>query len=89
MVLCKHRQYIRRVKAVEIVCKHRALAQPLPVKFAPERLAPAGFRNGEVQPVFIYAVPVFRRDIVTERVFIVMRRNFRVARCAGCEEHKH
>ena len=82
MVLCKHRQYVRRVKAVEIVCKHRALAQPLPVKLAPERLAPPCFGNGEVQTVFIYAVPVFRRYVVPQRVFIVMRRNFRVSRCA-------
>ena len=89
MIFCKHRQYVSRVKAVEIVNKGCRLAQPLPVKLAPHSLCPACIGNGEVQTVRVNIVPVFRCVEVPQRVFIVMRRNFRVAACARCKEHKH
>ena len=89
MVLCKHWQYIRRIKTVKIVNKGCRLAQPLPVKLAPHSLCPARIGNGKVQTVGVNIVPVFRGVKMPERVFIVVRRNFRVAACAGGEEHKH
>ena len=89
MILCKHWQYVSRVKAVEIVNKGRRFTQPLPVKLAPHGFCPARIGNGEVQTVRVNVVPVFRGVEVPERVFIAVRRNFRVAACAGGEEHKH
>ena len=89
MIFCKHRQYVRRVKAVEIVNKGRRFTQPLPVKLAPHSLCPACIGNGKVQTVRVNVVPVFRGVKMPERVFIVVRRNFRVTACARCEEHKH
>ena len=89
MVLCKHRQYVSRVKAVEIVNKGCRLAEPLPVKLAPHSLCPARIGNSKVQTVGVNIVPVFRGVEMPERVFIAMRRNFRVAACARCKEHKH
>ena len=87
MILGKQRQNVVGVEAVKVIGKDGALRHPLPVELAPKRFAPAGVRNGQVQTVALDAVPIFCRDVMPEGVFVAVRGNFGIARCAGGEEH--
>ena len=89
LVLGEHRQDLLRVEAREVVGEDRAFAEPLPVQLAPERLAPARLRDGEVQPVRLDEVPVLRRHVVPQRVLVAVQRHLRIARRARREEHEH
>ena len=88
IVFCEHRQNVSCAEAVKVVDKHRALAEPLTVQLAPERLAPAGIRNGQVQSVALTAVPVSCGDVMTERICMRMRRHFGISGRAGGKEHE-
>ena len=87
-VFAQKRHDVAGVEAVEIVYEHRALAHPLTVQLAPERLAPARIGYGKVQTVRLAAVPVLGGHEMTERVCMAVLDHFRLARCAGGEEHK-
>ena len=89
MILCKHRQDICRVEAVEVVDEQRRFAYPLTVEFAPHRLCPAGVGYRQMKPVGVDVVPVFRRVEVTEGVSVAVGGYLRVAGGARGEEHQH
>ena len=89
VVLLEHRQDVVCIELIKIIGKNGRFTHPLAVELAPQRLAPAGIRNGEVQPLRVDVVPVFGSDVVSECVFIVVLRDLRVARGAGGEEHEH
>ena len=88
MILCKHRQNVRRIETVEVVNERCRFAQPLSVKFAPHGFCPARVGNGEMQSVGVYAMPEFCGVEMSERVFVVMNRRFRITRRARGEEHQ-
>ena len=89
VILGKHGQDLLCVKPIEIIHEHGALAQPLAVELAPQSLAPAGFRDGEVQSVALHQMPVLGGDVVTQRVLVSVHGHFGVARGAGGKEHQH
>ena len=89
MVFCEHGKYIGGVKAVEIVNECCRLAQPLAVQLAPHCFSPAGVGDGQMQTVGVNIVPVFCGVEVTERVFVIVRGDLRIAGRAGGEEHQH
>ena len=88
VVLFEHGQDVRGVELVEVVDEYRALAQPLAVELAPQGFAPAGVGDRQVQAVPLAAVPVFRRDVVTQGVGMPVLGHLRVAGGAGGEEHQ-
>ena len=88
-VFLEKRKYIRRVEAVEIVGEYRAFAHPLTVELAPERLAPSGIGYREVELASLDAVPIFRGNEMSERVFVGVLGDLRIACRARGEEHEH
>ena len=89
VILGEHGQDLRGVEAVKVVGEDRAFAQPLAVELAPERLAPAGLGDREVQAVGLDPVPVLGGHKVAERVFVAVHGDLRIAGRAGGEEHEH
>ena len=77
------------MEAVEVVDEDGCLAEPLAVQLAPQRLAPAGFGDGQMQAVGVDAVPVFGGEEMAEGVFVRMRGDLGIACGAGGEEHEH
>ena len=77
------------IELIKIISENGRFAHPLAIELAPQRLAPAGIRNGEVQALRVDVVPVLGGDVVSECVFIVVFCDLRVARGAGGEEHEH
>ena len=77
------------IELIKIIGKNGRFTHPLAIELAPQRLTPAGIRNGEVQPLRIDVVPGLGSDVVSECVFIVVLCDLRVARGAGGEEHEH
>ena len=80
MVLRKQRKYVVGMEPVKIIDKGCRLCKPLAVKLAPKRLAPAGGGNCEVESVGMNVMPILRRDVMTESVFIVVAGDFRILR---------
>ena len=89
LVLVDQRQNLARVEAIEVVGEDTPLHQPLAIELAPDGLAPASVRDGEVNTVGIHVVPVLGRDQMGQRVGGVMQDHLGVARSAGGEIHKH
>ena len=77
------------MELVEVIYEYSRLAEPLTVELAPQSFSPAGVRDGEVDSVRIYIVPIFRCDEVSERIFMAVCSDFRISRCSRCEEHQH
>lgn len=82
MIFRKQGEDVGSVKLVKVVCEYGALAKPLTIELAPKSLSPAGVGYRKVQTVFFAAMPIFCGYIMTERIFIVVRCNSRVTRCA-------
>ena len=78
-----------RIVAVEVVGEHCGLHEPLAEELAPDRLAPAGVGDGEVQPLGVYVVPVLGRDEVRQRVAGIVEHHLGIARSARGEVHEH
>ena len=87
--LLEHGQNLLGVKAVKVIDEHRSLAQPLAVKLAPERLAPAGLGDGEMQPVALDQMPVFGCYVVPQRILVAVHGDLWIARGTGSKEHEH
>ena len=88
LVFRKKRQQVGGFESFKVINEHRALAHPLSVKLAPERFAPTRIGYGEMQAVFLAAVPVSRGYEMTERVSMLVFCHFGIARRAGGKEHK-
>ena len=58
------------MESVKVVGEYTCFTEPLTVELAPESLAPTGIRNGEMQTVGIYVVPVLCSGVVTKGVLI-------------------
>ena len=89
LILLEQRQDIVGIKAIKVIHENCRFAHPLPVQLAPKRFSPACIGNGQVQPVGIHAMPVFRRNEMSQRIFIAMLCHLRITRGAGAEEHNH
>ena len=77
------------IEAIEIVREDAGLHEPLTVVLAPNRLAPAGVGDGQMQPVRLDVVPMLGRDQVRQGVVGIMQHHLRVAGGAGGEVHEH
>ena len=89
LVLRDKREDLARVEAVEIVREDAGLHKPLPVIFAPNRLAPARVSDGEVDAVRLHVVPMLGGDEVRNGVAGVVEHHLRVAGRAGRKVHEH
>ncbi len=89
VVFLEHRQNVICMEAVEIIHKYGGFAHPLTVELAPERLAPAGVGDREMQTVRIGILPVTGGHIVAERILIAVQHELRIAGGAGAEEDQH
>ena len=89
VVFGEHRQDLLGVEPIKVVDEHRTLAQPLAIQLAPERLAPAGLGDREVQSAGLHPVPVAGRDVMAQRIFVAVNGDLRIAGRAGREEHQH
>ena len=89
VVFCEHGQNVVGVKPVEVIGEDGRLAHPLAIVLAPHGLAPACVRNGEVQAIWVYIVPVAGRNVVAQGVFIAVLGNFGVPGGAGGKVHQH
>ena len=89
IVLLEQGQNFLRVEAVKVIGEHGGLAQPLAVQLAPQGLAPAGVRNGQVQLARLHAVPVFRGDKVAHGVGVGVGHQLGIAGGAAGKEHHH
>ena len=89
VVFGEHRQNLLGVEPIKVVDEHRTLAQPLAIQLAPERLAPAGLGDREVQSAGLHPVPVAGRDVMAQRIFVAVNGDLRIAGRAGREEHEH
>ena len=77
------------IKSVKIIYKYSSFTHPLTVKLAPESLAPACIGNCEMNTVRVNIMPVTSCKEMSERIFVVVCRNFRIACCSWCKEHQH
>ena len=89
VVFGEHRQDLLGVEPIKVVDEHRTLAQPLAIQLAPERLAPAGLGDREVQSAGLHPVPVPGRNVMAQRIFVAVNGDLRIAGRAGREEHEH
>ena len=89
VVFGEHRQNLLGVEPIKVVDEHRTLAQPLAIQLAPERLAPAGLGDREVQSAGLHPVPVPGRNVMAQRIFVAVNGDLRIAGRAGREEHEH
>ena len=89
IVLGEHGKDLLRIEPVKVIDKYRALAQPLAVELTPERLAPAGLGDGEMQSVPLHQMPVLGSGVMTQSVFIGVHCHLGIAGRAGSKEHDH
>ena len=89
MVFLEHGKKIRGVEAVEVVGEDPRLAEPLAVDLAPERLAPARIRHGEMKPLGIHPVPVTGRHDVPHGIGVIVLHHLGVAGGPRTEEDEH
>ena len=81
-------QHIVGIETGEIVNENTVAHQPLSVQFAPDRFAPAGVRNRQVNAVSVDIMPPFGSDKVSDCVCVVVHDKFRITRRARRKEHK-
>ena len=77
------------MEAVEVIGEHAGFHEPLAVVLAPNRLAPAGVGDGEVDAVGAHIVPMLSGHEMGDRITGVVQDHLGVAGSTGAEVHEH
>ena len=85
MIFGKKRQQVMGVKTVKIVSESSCFAEPLAIEFTPERFTPTSIRDGEMDPVWVDAMPILGGDEVSQWIFVAMGSDFRITSSTRCE----
>ena len=67
------------METLKVIYEYSRFVHPLSVELAPESLAPACIRDGEVETVGVGILPVACSYIVTQRILIAVENQLRIA----------